>query len=87
MVQQSEKNKLIKKMIWEKFSKSTEEHQTNISKAKELPSLILCSLINNEELYKILLMFGELYWRMSDDEIWFKCFKQYLDEWNGKYRD
>lgn len=81
MVQQiskSEKEKL-KKSIWYKFAKSAEEHQNNISKAKNLPSQILCALNTGETTYNILLMLGELYWRMSDDKVWFDVFKEHID--------
>ena len=88
MVQKLSKNEKIKILsIWEKFSISAEEHQINISKAKDLPSQILGALIDNKSLHEILILFGELYWRMSDDKLWFKCFEKYLKNWEDKNRN
>lgn len=87
MVQKLSKTEKLKiESIWEKFSKSAEEHQINIQKAKYLPSQILGALIDNKSLHEILILFGELYWRMSDDEIWFKCFEKYLTKWEEQNR-
>lgn len=88
MVQKLSKTEKLKiESIWEKFSKSAEEHQINIQKAKYLPSQILGALIDNKSLHEILILFGELYWRMSDDKIWFKCFENYLKQWENKNRN
>lgn len=88
MVQKLSKNEKIKILsIWEKFSQSAEEHQINIQKAKDLPSQILGALIDNKGLHEIILMLAELYWRLSDDEVWFKCFEKYLKSWEDKNRN
>ncbi len=88
MVQQLSKQEKLKiESIWEKFSQSAEEHQTNIQKAKHLPSQILTALIDGKSFHEILIMLAELYWQMSDDKIWFDCFVKYLDNLEGKNRN
>lgn len=69
-----------KKSIWAQFAQAAEEHQVNITKAKYLPSQILHAISDGKDLKTILIMLGELYWRMTDDEIWFKTFKRFIDQ-------